>query len=79
MELHPDVILITGDHSSPAVMKGHSWHPVPALLWSKFCRGDGIPKFGERDCQHGSLGLLPAKELLPIALANAGRIEKYGG
>lgn len=77
--LQPDVILITGDHSSPAVMKGHSWHPVPALLWSKFCRGDGIPKFGERFCQQGSLGVLPAKELLPIALANAGRIEKYGG
>jgi 2,3-bisphosphoglycerate-independent phosphoglycerate mutase len=77
--LRPDVILITGDHSSPAAMCGHSWHPVPALLWSKFSRHDGIQKFGERGCQHGSLGVIPAKELLPIALANAGRIEKYGG
>jgi 2,3-bisphosphoglycerate-independent phosphoglycerate mutase len=78
MALQPDVLIVSGDHSSPAVLKAHSWHPVPTLLYSRFVRSDGIPEFGERACARGSLGVLPAKDVMPIALANAGRIAKYG-
>lgn len=78
MALQPDVVIVSGDHSSPAVLKSHSWHPVPTLLYSRYVRADGIAEFGERVCARGSLGLLPAKDVLPIALANAGRIVKYG-
>lgn len=76
--LHPDVVIVSGDHSSPAVMKAHSWHPVPTLIYSKYARQDGVEKFGERACARGSLGILPAKDIMPVALANAGRIAKYG-
>jgi 2,3-bisphosphoglycerate-independent phosphoglycerate mutase len=78
MALQPDVVIVSGDHSSPAVLKSHSWHPVPTLLYSKCVRPDGITEFGERACLRGSLGLLPAKDVMPIALANAGRVAKYG-
>jgi 2,3-bisphosphoglycerate-independent phosphoglycerate mutase len=78
MALNPDVVIVSGDHSSPAVLKSHSWHPVPTLLYSRYVRPDGITRFGERACLHGSLGVLPAKEILPIALANAKRIVKFG-
>lgn len=79
LALHPDVFIVGGDHSTPAVMKAHSWHPVPLLIHSKYVRPDQIHTFGERACQHGSLGVLPATQVMPIALANAGRIAKYGG
>jgi 2,3-bisphosphoglycerate-independent phosphoglycerate mutase len=75
--LRPDVVIVCGDHSTPAALKGHSWHPVPVLLYSKYARADGIPEFGERVCVRGSLGVLPAKHIMPIALANAGRIMKW--
>ncbi|MBN1934576.1 MAG: 2,3-bisphosphoglycerate-independent phosphoglycerate mutase [Anaerolineae bacterium] len=79
LALQPDVVIVSGDHSSPAVLRSHSWHPVPTLLYSKYVRPDGdAVKFGERACARGSLGTLPAKHILPIALANAGRIAKYG-
>ena len=79
LALQPDVVIIGGDHSTPAVLKAHSWHPVPVLIYSKFARPDQIPSFGERACQHGSLGVIPATQVMPIALAHAGRIAKYGG
>ncbi len=79
MALNPDVVVVTGDHSTPAYLKSHSWHPVPVLLWSKYCRPDGVQRFGEKDCLSGGLGpRLPAVDLLPLALANAGRLNKYG-
>jgi 2,3-bisphosphoglycerate-independent phosphoglycerate mutase len=78
MALKPDVVIVSGDHSSPAVLKSHSWHPVPTLLYSKYVRADGIAEFGERACARGSLGVLPAKDVMPIALANAQRIAKFG-
>lgn len=78
LNLKPDVMLITGDHSSPAIMKSHSWHPVPALLYGKYVREDNIAEFGERACARGSLGIMPATDFLPLLLANAGRIAKYG-
>lgn len=76
--LNPDVIIITGDHSSPSSLKSHSWHPVPLLLFSKVVREDNIAEFGERACARGSLGILPAKDIILLALANAGRISKFG-
>ena len=78
LALNPDVVIVTGDHSSPAVLKFHSWHPVPLLLFSKYCRPDDIPIFGERMCAKGSLGQINAKHIMPLALANAGRVAKYG-
>lgn len=76
--LNPDVIIIGGDHSSPAVLKFHSWHPVPLMMYGKHVRADCISEFGERACTRGSLGVIPAKEIMPLALANAGRLAKYG-
>lgn len=78
LALDPDVIIVGGDHSSPAVLKAHSWHPVPLLLYGKFVRADGIAEFGESACARGSLGLIPAWQIMPLALANAGRVAKYG-
>jgi 2,3-bisphosphoglycerate-independent phosphoglycerate mutase len=77
--MDPDVILVTGDHSTPSLLKYHSWHPVPVLLWSKHCRADPVDSFGERACMSGGLGAnLPAHYLMPLALANALRLEKFG-
>lgn len=78
LALDPDVVIVGGDHSSPAVLKSHSWHPVPVLIYGRHVRPDGIPEFGERACGCGSLGVLPATHIVRIALANAGRITKYG-
>jgi 2,3-bisphosphoglycerate-independent phosphoglycerate mutase len=78
LALKPDVVIVSGDHSSPALLKSHSWHPVPTLLYSQYVRADGIAEFGERACARGSLGVLPAKDVMPIALANAQRIAKFG-
>jgi len=77
MALNPDVVIVGGDHSSPAVLKSHSWHPVPTLLYSKYVRADGVREFGERACGRGSLGVFSAQEIMPLALANAGRLAKY--
>jgi len=79
LDLNPDVIIVTGDHSTPSLMKAHSWHPVPVLIWSKSCRADKIDRFGERACIAGGLGArLPAIDMMPLALANAKRLEKFG-
>ncbi len=78
MALNPDVVIVGGDHSSPAVLKSHSWHPVPLLLYSRFVRPDGLSEFGERACQRGSLGIIPAAHVMPLAMANALRLAKYG-
>ena len=79
LDLQPDVLLITGDHSTPAKMKSHSWHPVPLLLHApERALPDIQTQFGERACSQGGLGTLPATELMPIALAHAGRLAKFG-
>ena len=78
MDLNPDVLIVTGDHSTPAKMKSHSWHPVPTLLVAENCRFDGATEFGETACRMGGLGQFEAKYLMPLALAHAGRLEKYG-
>ncbi len=76
--LNPRVLVVTGDHSTPAALKGHSWHPVPALLYSPACRPDDVSSFGERPCLKGGLGILPMKDLMTLALAHAGRLAKFG-
>jgi len=79
LELRPDVVIVTGDHSTPAVLRAHSWHPVPVVLWSEYCRSDPVKRFGERACVEGGLGPhFPATDLMPLALANALRLEKFG-
>lgn len=78
MALNPDVVIISGDHSTPALLKSHSWHPVPTLLWSRYCRTDGVDAFGERACARGALGVFPAKHIMRLAMANALRLAKYG-
>lgn len=76
--LDPDVIVVTADHSTPALLKGHSWHPVPFLLRSRWCRPDAVEEFGESACAKGGLGRFPAVEIMPLALANAGKLGKFG-
>lgn len=78
MGLRPDVVVVAGDHSTPAALKMHSWHPVPALLYSRWCRPDGVAKFSERACLGGGLGRLRAPEILPLAMAHALRLTKFG-
>ena len=78
IKLQPEVIIVTGDHSTPAVLKSHSWHPVPFLLYSQFCRPDEVTEFSERACSRGSLGRFPALQVMPLALANARRLTKFG-
>lgn len=78
LSLGPDVLIITGDHSTPAVMKGHSWHPVPMLLKSSYVLGGLCKGFSERECTKGELGIFPTVNLMPLALANADRLKKFG-
>ncbi len=76
--LDPTVLIATGDHSTPSQLRSHSWHPVPTLLYSEVCRPDQCTTFGEKECVVGGLGQFEAKYLMPMALANAGRLGKYG-
>ena len=78
LALQPDVIVVTGDHSTPAACKAHSWHPVPVLLWSKWCRPDGATGFSERECRFGGLGHIRAAELMPLMMGYAERLAKFG-
>lgn len=78
LNLKPDVLIVTGDHSTPAVLKSHSWHPVPLLLYSPVCRVDDVTKFSENACAKGGLGRIPAIDIMPLALAHAQKLEKYG-
>ena len=74
----PDVIVITGDHSTPATIKAHSWHPVPVMLYSKWCRTDGKTKFSEANCRTGELGRNPTENLMAVMMANAMKLNKFG-
>ena len=77
-ELQPDVIVVSGDHSTPSLLRGHSWHPVPTLIHSKWCRRDGVREFSESACSAGGLGRLPTAAIMPLAMANALKLAKYG-
>jgi 2,3-bisphosphoglycerate-independent phosphoglycerate mutase len=76
--LKPDVLIVTGDHSTPSKLRSHSWHPVPVLLWAATCRTDAETEFSESACLRGGLGQFKAKYLMLLALAHAGRLGKYG-
>jgi 2,3-bisphosphoglycerate-independent phosphoglycerate mutase len=78
INLQPDVIIVTGDHSTPALFQGHSWHPVPLLLSSRWCRPDRVTTFSESACISGGLGHLPATQIMPLAMANALKLTKFG-
>lgn len=79
MDLQPDVLIVTGDHSTPTQLKSHSWHPVPTLIWAPAtARTDAATGFGETECSRGGLGIFPTTELMPLALAHAQRLAKYG-
>ena len=78
LKLNPDVVVVTGDHSTPSVLKSHSWHPNPVLLYSRYIRPDGVRRFTERQCQKGELGRFPALEILPLMLANGLKLKKFG-
>jgi 2,3-bisphosphoglycerate-independent phosphoglycerate mutase len=78
LDLKPDVLIITGDHSTPALMKSHSWHPVPVLLKSPYVLGGLCNSFSERECHKGELGLFRTVKLMTLALAHAKRLKKFG-
>ena len=77
-QLAPDVLIVTGDHSTPSSMRAHSWHPVPVLIRSRFTRPTGDAAFGERACAAGELGVFATVHLMSFALAHAGRLSKFG-
>ena len=78
LALQPDVLCITGDHSTPVMVRGHSWHPVPVLVHARFCGADQAARFHEKSARGGSLGVLASRDLIAVLLANAGRLDKYG-
>ena len=77
-KLNPDVLLVAGDHATPAIMASHSWHPVPFMLHSKLTRGEGIKSFDERACSQGSVGSILATQVMLLAMSHAGKLTKYG-
>jgi len=76
--LNPKVLIVTGDHSTPCALKSHSWHPVPTLLVADTCRPDGCQAFSETESNRGGLGHFQAVYLMPLALAHAERLGKFG-
>ena len=78
LHLQPDVIVVTGDHSTPAVLKAHSWHPVPFLLYSRYCRPVKIKKFGESECAANGMGRIQGAQLMSLAMAHALKLNKFG-
>jgi len=76
--LRPDVLVVSGDHATPSVLAAHGWQPVPALLWSRYCGSDPVTAFTERACATGTLGTIPAHHLMPLVMANALRLAKFG-
>ena len=78
LDLDVDTLVVAGDHSTPAIMGSHSWHPVPLMVKSPIYAGDGVGEFNERTCASGSIGRIPAVNVMTIALANAGKLQKFG-
>jgi 2,3-bisphosphoglycerate-independent phosphoglycerate mutase len=72
-------VVVSGDHSTPSRMKSHSFHPVPLLIWAPATvRPDEVTSFGERPCIRGGLGQILAKHIMPLAMAHANRLQKFG-
>ena len=78
VDMQPDALVVAGDHSTPAILAAHSWHSVPLLVNSKWTQGDGIGAFTERACVSGSIGRIPATEVMMLAMAHAEKLLKYG-
>ncbi len=78
IEKRPDVLVVTGDHSTPSALASHSWHPVPLLLSAATCRRDQAETFDETNCNRGGFSQMPTKHLMTLALAHAGRLRKFG-
>ena len=78
LELEPDVLMVAGDHATPAIMASHSWHPVPFMLHSKLTLGEGVDGFSERACAQGSIGRIPAETIMLLALSHSGKLAKFG-
>jgi 2,3-bisphosphoglycerate-independent phosphoglycerate mutase len=78
LDLEPDVLMVAGDHATPAIMASHSWHPVPFMLHSPLTLGEGVEGFNERACGQGSIGRIPAETIMLLALSHAGKLSKYG-
>ncbi len=78
LALEPDVLAVTGDHSTPSPMAAHSFHPVPLLVASALAFVDETTAFDEHQATRGHLGTFPARELLGLLLAHAGKLEKFG-
>lgn len=78
LEMGFDTVVVAGDHSTPAIMSSHSWHPVPLMIHSPLTKGEGVDAFSERGCASGSLGRLPAENLMMLAMAHAGKLVKFG-
>jgi 2,3-bisphosphoglycerate-independent phosphoglycerate mutase len=76
--LGPDPLVVSGDHASPAILRAHSWHPVPVVLAGRYALADAVDRFTERACAAGCLGTMPAHDLMPLVLAHALRLTKYG-
>ena len=78
LALGPDVMVVTGDHSSPSILASHGWQPVPVLISGRYAGADPVTSFSERACAAGTLGIIPAQHLMPLVLANALRLTKFG-
>ena len=78
LDLKPDALVVAGDHATPSILAAHGWHPVPLLIHSNLTLGEGIPGFDERNCSLGSIGRIPATQVMLLALAHAGKLVKYG-
>ncbi len=78
LEQEIDTLVVAGDHSTPAIMGSHSWHPVPFMVKSPMYVGDEVGVFSERVCASGSIGSIQATSVMTLALANAGKLQKYG-
>ena len=78
LDLEPDVLMVAGDHATPAIMASHSWHPVPFMLHSQLTLGEGVDGFNERACAQGSIGRIPAETIMLLALSHAGKLGKFG-
>ena len=76
--LNPDVFMVAGDHATPAIMAAHSWHPVPFMLNSTLTRGEGVASFDEKACGLGSIGRIPATNIMLLALSHSGKLTKFG-
>ncbi|MSQ09589.1 MAG: 2,3-bisphosphoglycerate-independent phosphoglycerate mutase [Dehalococcoidia bacterium] len=77
-DLKPDVLMVTGDHATPSILKAHSWHPVPFLLNAQWRYPDDVRQFTERACRAGEFGRIPGTDVMPLAMAHAMKLAKYG-